>query len=106
MKEHNHPAIQAYRDAARRYPPKTMYQEIADEVGEQPEHVTLLHDVVHEWVGRGWNPSNAVGILEVFRDRRGTETQLGIWTDPDTGLRYQLYADGYRELMTEEQADE
>ena len=100
---HKHPAIQAYRDGCHRYPPKPMYEEVIDEVGEKPEHVELLRDVAHDWAGRGWNPSNARGILDVFKDRRGTETPLGIWTDPETGLRYQLYADGYRELLPPEE---
>jgi putative SOS response-associated peptidase YedK len=104
---HKHPAIQAYRDAAHRYPPTAMYQTIIEEVGDDEEMVKLLWEVVREWVGRGWNPSNAVGILDVFKNRRGAETKVREWTDPETGLRYCIYADGYRELiMGKEKADE
>jgi len=62
-----HPAIQAYRSAAHRFPPKAWYQRIVDEVGENDARVEAFRVHVYEWVGRGWNASNAKGILESFQ---------------------------------------
>ena len=61
-----HPAIQAYRSAAHRFPPKSWYSKIAEAVGDDPARVDVFKAHVHEWVGRGYNASNAKGILESF----------------------------------------
>jgi hypothetical protein len=62
---HKHPAIQAFREEARRYPPKSWYQDIIDAAGED---VDRWRRIVKDWVGQGFNPSNVKGRLEVLRE--------------------------------------
>ena len=62
-----HPAVAAYRQAAYRYPPKSMYADIAAAVGEKPEDLLRLSEIVRAYVGAGGNPSNAIEVLRRFR---------------------------------------
>ena len=62
-----HPAVVAYRQAAYRYPPKAMYAEIAAAVGDKPDDLLRLSEIVRSYVGAGGNPSNAIEILRRFR---------------------------------------
>jgi hypothetical protein len=64
--KYDHPAIQAYRSAAHRLPMKSWYQKIGTLVGENEADVKRWGDLVFEWVGRGWNPSNVAGMIEAF----------------------------------------
>lgn len=64
---HKHPAIQAYRDAAHRYPPKDWYQDVADQVGNDEATLARWRALVKDWIGRGWNPGNVKGMLDAFQ---------------------------------------
>ena len=64
-----HPAIQAFKSNAHRYPPKTLYQEIADTVGEDPQDVEFWGQVVYGWIRVGWRPTHYEGMLERYRNR-------------------------------------
>ena len=63
------PAVTAYRENANRYPPKSWYKQIADTVGEKPDDLGFWAMVVHAYVGNGWNPGNAKGMLEFYERR-------------------------------------
>jgi len=69
-------SVKAFRSGAHRYPPRAWYDRIAAAVGDDPAALDRWKALVHEWVGRGWNPGNVQGMLEAFgnggiRDRRG-----------------------------------
>lgn len=70
---YKHPAIQAYRDETHRYPAKAWYQTIIDAVGD---NIDKWRGIAREWVGRGWNPSNVKGMLDVYANG---------WQKPDNG---------------------
>ena len=63
------PAVTAYRENANRYPPKSWYKQIAETVGEKPDDLGFWAMVVHAYVGNGWNPGNAKGMLEFYERR-------------------------------------
>ena len=62
-----HPAIAAYRGAAHRYPTRAWYAEVAETVGDDPANVERWRELVHDWVGQGWNPGNVKQMLEKYR---------------------------------------
>jgi hypothetical protein len=64
----SHPAIQAYRDAAHYYPPKSWWGDVIEAVGESDDEVKRWGTVVKKWVGKGWAPKNVEGMLDVFRN--------------------------------------
>ena len=65
-----HPAIKAFREATHRYPAKSWYQKVGDVIGTNTDNVQFWRDVVHGWVGCGWNPTNVKGMLEYYQSRR------------------------------------
>jgi len=58
----DHPAIIAYRTEANMHVPVAWRDEII-EVVTRPE---LWQQIVHDWIGRGWNKQNVKGMLEVY----------------------------------------
>lgn len=81
-------AVRAYRSAAHRYPPKSWYEEIAVTVGTEPKDLSRWKRLVHEWVGRGWNPGNVAGMLEVW-NRGGVLTKAP--SAPEPGAQMQQW---------------
>ncbi len=63
----NHPAIKAWHTVARRWPNKTLYPAVVKFLGEHP-NMTRLAEVYQEWVGRGYNPSAVLRVLDVYRN--------------------------------------
>jgi hypothetical protein len=61
------PGVTEFRRQANRYPAKGWYQDIARVVGDDEQAIQRWGEVVHYWVGRGWNPSNVEGMLEFFK---------------------------------------
>jgi hypothetical protein len=78
-----HPAIQMFRSKANRYPPKTLYEEIADTVGERPDDVAFWGQVVYGWIKVGWRPTHYEGMLERFKNRDIPTTSK--WKDGTDG---------------------
>ncbi len=72
-----HPAIQAFRSAAHRYPPRAWYKEVVEAIGEREEDVGRWRALVHDWCGRGWNPGNVAGMLEKFRKEKASHVIEG-----------------------------
>jgi len=62
-----HPAIQAYREAAHMYPPASWRPIIVEVVGEQPDDLQRWARTVLAWIGLGWNPKNAKGMVDFFK---------------------------------------
>jgi hypothetical protein len=63
----NHPAVQAYRDAYRNYPPKASYFEIGETIGDDPENVKAWHTHCVKCAKKGWNPRNVEAVLDTWR---------------------------------------
>lgn len=70
------PGVTAYREAAHRYPNKSLYSLIHDHVGEDASRVDFWKRVVVEYISLGWNPSNISGQLEWF-DRNELPSKNG-----------------------------
>ena len=60
------PAVLVMRQAGAR-PRTDWYDRIAQAIGDSPEALERLGRLVEEWVGRGYNPYNTVGILDAFK---------------------------------------
>jgi hypothetical protein len=69
-KPNSPPAVLAFRRAAHRYPPKSWYADVDAAVGREEPDLQFWEDVVKEWVGHGWNPTNVSGMLECYRRRQ------------------------------------
>lgn len=63
-------AIKEFRKAAHRYPAASWWDEVKVTVGEDQKDLQRWHDLVHEWVGLGWNPTNVSGMLDAYRADR------------------------------------
>jgi len=61
------PAVKTFHDVVHRYPAKIWYSDVASVVGEAEDDLKLWFEVVKDWVGRGWKPTNVKGMLEVFQ---------------------------------------
>lgn len=61
-----HPAIVAYRTEIRYHVPVTWRKQVAATIGDNPTQVERWAGTIHEWVGRGYNPTNVKGMLEVY----------------------------------------
>lgn len=60
------PAVIAYREAAHKYPNKSLYEMIDQHVGSDLDRVSFWRSVVTAYIGLGWNPANITGQLEWF----------------------------------------
>lgn len=63
-KQHDHPAIQAYRSVYERYPSKNTYKDIIDKVGEDPSRVERWEKVCTAWKQSGYKPTNLKGQFD------------------------------------------
>jgi hypothetical protein len=63
----SHPAVKAFRSETRYHMPIAWRPEVVAAVGEVRHKVDQWRAVVHEWLGRGYNPSNVQGMLDVFK---------------------------------------
>lgn len=70
------PAVRIFRENAHRYPAKAWYARIDAAVGETPENLARWGELVLTWVGRGYNPTNVVGMLDAFNNG-GLQSQKG-----------------------------
>lgn len=59
-------AVSVFRSEAHRYPAKTWYAAVSEAVGEDQSALDRWRALVHDWVGRGWNPGNVAGLLDVW----------------------------------------
>lgn len=59
-------SVSAYREAAHRYPNKSLYGLIDEHVGSDPNKINFWREVVVRYISLGWNPSNITGQLEWF----------------------------------------
>ena len=59
----DHPAIIAYRSEARLHVPVNQRDDVIATVTD----AELFKQIIHDWVGRGYNPRNITGILESYR---------------------------------------
>lgn len=64
------PAVKTFREAAHRYPSKSWYQEIDETVGTSEDDLAFWQQVVYQYVGQGWNPTNVANMLQFFRERK------------------------------------
>lgn len=60
-------SVQVFREHTRRYPAQSWYPQMAQEIGDSQEALKLWGEVVHAWVGVGWNPVNVAGMLDCFK---------------------------------------
>lgn len=65
--DHRHPAVQAYRDAYRRYPPKASYYELAEMLGDDPKVIRAWHAHCVACAKRGWNAGNVAAVMDTWR---------------------------------------
>ena len=61
------PSILAFRSAAHRYPAKSWWKRVHSIVGTAESDVKRWKDLVFEWVGNGWNPTNVKGMLDAYQ---------------------------------------
>lgn len=59
-------SVAAYREAAHRYPNKSLYDLIDSHVGSDADRVKFWREVVTAYIALGWNPANIQGQLEWF----------------------------------------
>jgi hypothetical protein len=62
----NHPALQAYREIVHRYPHKSWWQDIIDQIGDSELAVQRWQALVKDWAGHGWNMQNVKDMLSAF----------------------------------------
>jgi len=66
-----HPAIKAYRNGAHLQIAAQWRKEVAGIVGEDSKDVDTWGELVHNWVGSGWNPKNVKGMLDKYKKEKG-----------------------------------
>jgi hypothetical protein len=58
----DHPAIIAYKDEARLHVPITWRKQVCDTVDD----AVMWKELVHSWIGKGWNKQNIEGMLQAY----------------------------------------
>lgn len=66
----DHPAIIAYRENARLHVPVVWRDEVIETIGGEDKP---WGELVKLWVGKGWNPGNVAGMLELFVSEHGAQ---------------------------------
>jgi len=94
------PAIQEFKRATGYYPPKPWRAEIVKRVGREGADVERWYDTCYNWVGCGWNPRNAKGMLDFFILGEIPSTDGGTSNPEPTGWS------AYAELMKERHGEE
>lgn len=62
------PAILAYQNAMKRYPPKDLWESMAEAVGDNPEKVKAWEAHCIEWRMRGYKVVNYSGLFDSFKN--------------------------------------
>lgn len=62
----DHPAMLKYRDLVHYCVPIAIRGKVIDTVSESSADISKWENIVTEWVGRGYNPHNILGMLQVF----------------------------------------
>ena len=62
------PAVKVFQANAHRYPAKGWYAKVDAAIGDDPAALQKWGAIVLEWVGKGRNPVNVAGMLEVYKD--------------------------------------
>lgn len=60
-------AVLMFRRAANRYPPKSWWPKVVEDVGEDEGRMLFFGYVVFFYCGQGWNPTNVDNMLQFFR---------------------------------------
>jgi hypothetical protein len=60
----DHPAVVIFKEKVKRNVPAIWRERVVLTVGDR---VKEWGDLVDEWIGLGWNPTNVVGMLDAFR---------------------------------------
>lgn len=66
-------AIEVFRSAASRYPPKSWWDTVVEVVGDEDDSLQFWRLVVFFYVGQGWNPTNIDNMLRFFREGKVPE---------------------------------
>ena len=61
----DHPAIQAVKSITNKLPSKTIYDEVIETLGDQPD-TEKLNNCFKTWVLRGYNPTNLTWLTEWY----------------------------------------
>ncbi|MCX5971750.1 MAG: hypothetical protein NTV14_09680 [Coprothermobacterota bacterium] len=61
------PAVEAYREITRLYPPKVVWSTVGEGVGSSPPELARWRETIIAWVGHGFKKTNVLGMLECFR---------------------------------------
>ena len=59
----DHPAMKAYNEIARYWPPFAVRDQVC-----QVKDADKWRGVIREWIGKGWNPRNITGMLDVYKN--------------------------------------
>lgn len=62
-------AVSAFREAAGAYPPKTLWDSMAEAVGSTPGDLEFWGAVVRAWIAKGYNPKNVLGMFDFYKRR-------------------------------------
>jgi len=60
-------AVKVFRQNVHRYPAKSWYEAVDTIVGDDPDALERWGKLCHEWVGRGWKPTNVSGMLDCYQ---------------------------------------
>ncbi len=60
----DHPAIIAYRDEVHLHVPINLRDDVVSVVDDTDK----WRDIVHDWMGKGWNKQNISGMLDVYKN--------------------------------------
>ena len=60
----DHPAIIAYRDEVHLHVPINLRDDVVSVVDDADK----WRDIVHDWMGKGWNKQNISGMLDVYKN--------------------------------------
>lgn len=71
-------AVKVFRKKAHRYPAKSWYKKIDEVVGGDPEDLEKWGEIVFQWVGLGFNPTNVKGMLDAFEEGGIREMRKGV----------------------------
>lgn len=62
----NHPAVLLVKNITGKWPPRTVFDRLARELGETPDAARFA-EIYEEWRARGYRPTNLAGMLDWYR---------------------------------------
>lgn len=65
----DHPTIKAYRELAHYQVPVAIRDDVINTIGVAPIELGFWCAIIKEWIGRGYNPRNISGMLNVYKQR-------------------------------------